>query len=449
MSENPSGADRPISTTVEAPEPCRRVIRAKVARSMYDQEFAERLKKAARTHHKPGFRKGHTPKAVLERELGDALRAETVEALIPKAWISAIIEHKLAPVSDPALENLEFPDDGPLAFDLVVEVRPEITLADVDNLPVKRRKVEVPETDIDNVIERLREARTSWETVERAAQDGDQVTLDLVPGSDDGTFDDERIIADQKFVLGAAHNLTEFNERLGGAAAGAERIVEVTYPADHPNPALQGRAVKFRCLVKAVGQKKLPDLDDAFAASCGPVADVAGLRADIRRDLEKEAGRRIAQELDMQLQSELLKRHDVPLPPSMVDKYLESSLAELHQRNARLGRPNTQEEDAAYREEGRPHAERALQGMLLLEAVRRREEIKADKEAVDERIAEIATENGFEVDRYREFVDSGDERERIEFDLLERRTYDFLLSRAAVEDVPADTDVLGDHAPSH
>ena len=84
--------------------------------------------------------------------------------------------------------------------------------------------------------------------------------------------------------------------------------------------------------------------------------------------------------------------------------------------------------------------------MLLLEAVRRREGIKADKELVDERIAEIAAENGFEVDRYREFVDSGDERERIEYDLLERRTYDFLLSRAVVEDVAADTDVLGDLA---
>lgn len=128
----------------------------------------------------------------------------------------------------------------------------------------------------------------------------------------------------------------------------------------------------------------------------------------------------------------------------MVDKYLESGLAELHQRNLRVGRANTGQEDATYREEGRPHAERALRGMLLLEAVRRQEEIKADKEAVDERIAEIAAENGFEVDRYREFVDSGDERERIEYDLLERRTYDFLLSRAAVQDVPADTDVLSE-----
>jgi FKBP-type peptidyl-prolyl cis-trans isomerase (trigger factor) len=81
---------------------------------------------------------------------------------------------------------------------------------------------------------------------------------------------------------------------------------------------------------------------------------------------------------------------------------------------------------------------------LLLDAVRRQEGIKADKEAVDERIAEVAVENGFEIDQYREFVDSGDERERIEYDLLERRTFDFLLSRATVQDVPADTDVLSD-----
>ena len=81
---------------------------------------------------------------------------------------------------------------------------------------------------------------------------------------------------------------------------------------------------------------------------------------------------------------------------------------------------------------------------MLLDAVRRQEGIKADKEAVDERIAEVAVENGFEIDQYREFVDSGDERERIEYDLLERRTFDFLLSRATVQDVPADTDVLSD-----
>ena len=442
MSENQTGADRPISTTVEAPEPCRRVIRAEVARALYDREYANRLKKAARSHHRPGFRKGHTPRAVLERELGDALRVETVEALVPKAWISAILEHKLAPVNDPALENLAFTEEGPLKFDLVVEVRPEITLNDLAGLPIKRRAVAVTDGDVDRVIERLREARAAWEAVDREARPGDQVTLDLVPADQDGNFDEGRTIADQRFVLGAEHNLPAFNERLDGATAGSERLVEVGYPDDHPNPGLQGRNVKFRCLIRQIGQRKLPELDDAFAAACGPVQDVAGLKADIRRDLEKEAARRVAQELDIQLQAELIKRHEVPLPPSMVDKYLESGLAELHQRNQRQGRGNTEQEDAEYREQGRPHAERALRGMLLLEAVRRQEAIKVDKAAVDERIAVIAAENGFEVDRYREFVDSGEERERIEYDLLERLAYDFLLARAAVEDVPADTDVL-------
>lgn len=444
MSENLTGTDRPIATTVESPEPCRRVIRAEVARAMYDREYADRLKKAARTHQKPGFRKGHTPKAVLERELGDMIRMEAIEALVPKAWVSALLEHKLAPVTDPELANLEFKDEGPLKFELSVEVRPEIVLNDLSGLPVRRRQVAVTDEDVEGVIERLRDARAGWEAVEREARPGEQITLDLVPGDEHGQFDEAKLIADQKFVLGAEHNLPAFNERLDGSAAGHERIVEVPYPADHPNPALAGRSVKFRCLVKSVAQKKLPDLDDAFAASCGPVTDVAGLRADIRRDLEKEATRRVAQELDAQLQAELLKRHDVPLPRAMVDKYLESGLAELHQRNLRMGRPNSDEADAEYREQGRPHAERALRGMLLLEAVRRQEGIKADKEAVDERIAVIAAENGFEVDRYREFVDSGDERERIEYDLLERRTYDFLLSRAAVQDVPADTDVLSE-----
>ena len=246
---------------------------------MFDREYAARLKKAARSHHRPGFRKGHTPRAVLEHEMGDRIKVEAVEALVPKAWISAVLKHQLSPVTDPALENLDFPDDGPLKFDLVVEVRPDIALNDLGSLPVKRRQVDVTEQDVESVIERLRESRATWEAVEREARTGDQVTLDLVPGDPDGNPDEGRTIADQRFVLGAEQNLPAFNERLDGATAGSERIVEVAYPADHPNPGLQGRTVKFRCLVQLVSQRKLPELDDAFAAACGPVQDVAGLRA--------------------------------------------------------------------------------------------------------------------------------------------------------------------------
>lgn len=183
-----TGADRPIATTIESPEPCRRVIHAEVARTLYEQEYADRLRKVARSHQKPGFRKGHTPKAVLERELGEAIRMEAIEALVPKAWVTAIIEHKLAPVTDPALANLAFKEEGPLKFELVVEVRPEITLQDLAGLPVRRRAVTVSDADVETVVERLRDARAGWETVEREARVGEQVTLDLVPGDQDGNL---------------------------------------------------------------------------------------------------------------------------------------------------------------------------------------------------------------------------------------------------------------------
>ena len=171
---------------------------------------------------------------------------------------------------------------------------------------------------------------------------------------------------------------------------------------------------------------------------------LADLRNDIRADLEKESAKRIEQEMDRQIQMELVQRHDVSLPPSMVARYLASGLEEMHKRNAQLGRPDSENEDKEYLEAGKPHAETALKAMLLLEAVRREEDIKVTSEDVDERIEQVALENGFDVDRYREFVNSGEDKERIEYDLLERRTYDFLLSRAEIETVPADTDVFAE-----
>jgi len=444
MAENQAKDPQPISTVIESPEPWKRVVKASVDRAHFDQEYANRLKKAAKSHQKPGFRKGRTPRALVEKEMGDLIRTETVEALVPKAWMSALMEYKLAPVNDPTLENLEFEEEGPLKFDLVVEVRPEIELGNIEGLPIKRRLAEVAETDVDQVLERLAESRATFEKVDRAAANDDQILLDLVPAGPGGDFPEEGRIADQRFILGSPNNMPAFNEGLQGCAAGDTRSVTVDYPADHPNEGLKGQSMEFRCEIREVAAKTLPALDDAFAATVAEDKSLADLREDIRADLEKEAAKRVEQEMDRQVQRELVGRHDVSLPPSMVSRYLASGLEDLHRRNGQMGRPNSEEEDKEYLEAGRPHAETALAGMLLLEAVRRQEDIKVTAEDVEERIEQLALENGFDIDRYRDFVNSGEEKERIEYDLLERRTYDFLLSRAEITEVPADTDVFAE-----
>ncbi len=429
-----------IKTIVESPEPWQRVVKVEIERPVFDKAYTQRLKKAAKSHQKPGFRKGKAPRAVVEKDLGDVLRVETIEDLVPKAWMTALLEHKLAAITDPVLEGLKFEDDQPLTFDLVVEVRPEITLAEYDGLPVKKRAAEVKPAEVDQVIERLQESRATFEKVDRGAEEGDQILLDLTP-RDVPADEEATTITDQKFILGGENNLPAFNEQLQGCEAGQEKEVSVEYPADFPNEKLRGRTMGFLCAIKEISAKVIPTADDDFAAAIQEGKTLLELRAEIEADLLKETTRRIQQELDMQIRGELVARHEVSLPPSMVKKYLDAGLADFHAHNERQGKAASEDEDKQYLEAARPSAEKALKGMLLLEAVRLKEEIKVTDEDVEEKIKEIATENGFDVDRYREFVNSGDEKDRISYDLAERRAYDFLLSRAEIEEVSADADL--------
>jgi trigger factor len=238
--------------------------------------------------------------------------------------------------------------------------------------------------------------------------------------------------------LGAEHNLAVFNERLAETAAGDVREFDVDYPDDYPNRDLAGRRVKFRCTVKEVAERILPEVDDLFAAQVAEGRTLLELRGEIRRQLEAEAAARSDRELEEQVVDRLIERHEVEVPPSLIEQYLDSSLEELHARNLQLGRPNAEEEDRRFRELTRPVAERVVRGMFIMEAVRRREGIRVEDDEVDRRIVEIARENGFDVEKYREYAAQGSERDKIRHGLEERKTFDFLLARAAIEKVAAE-----------
>lgn len=432
---------KPIATNVEAPEPWKRIVKVEVSRAHFDKEYTTRLKKAIKGHQQPGFRKGKTPRAIVEKELGRMLRMEALEGLVPQAWMTGVIEHKLNPITEPELENLDFPEDGPLKFDLAVEVRPDVEATGYDGLPVRKRAVEVTDAEVDEVLQRLRESKATYEKVDRAAAEGDQIVVDLTPQAWEGHEGGDRTIEDQRLVLGADTNLPEFNEALAGAEPGAEIEISVVYPGDHTAEQLRGQTLVFHCVVKEVAARSVPELDDELAAAFGEGKTLESLTTEIREDLLKESERRVKVEMDQQVLRELTVRNEVSVPPSMLAKYLDAGLEEMHRRNQASGRPDSEEEDDRYREEGRPHAERALKGMLLLESVQKQEGIKVTPEEVDERIEAIAAEHGFDVDQYRQFIESGDEKGRLEYDLLDRKTYDFLLSRAEIEEVAADAEI--------
>jgi trigger factor len=446
-SEQPPAGDRPFSIEISEPRQWKRVIGVTIQREHFDSEYSRRLGREIKTFERPGFRKGKAPRQMVEQVRGDHVRAETLESLVPQAFKAAMVEHELLPLTDPELRDLRFEDGEPITFDLHVEVRPRVTAQDYDDLPLKRREVAVSTEGVDEVLERLRESRAIWQAVDRPGQTGDQLTVDLERLGETDPDSESEPRPDQKMVLGAEHNLSEFNEQLAGAVVGDVREIEVPYPDDYPNPDLAGRRIRFRCSVKEVGEKILPDLDDAFAAQVAEGRTLLELRGEIRRQLERDAAERIDREVEEQIVERLIERHDVEVPPSLVEQYLNSSVEELHARNLQVGRQISEEDDRQFRELTRPVAERVLRGMFIMEAIRRQEGIQVTDEEIDDRIAEIARENGFDLEKYREYAARGSEREKIRHGLEERKAFDFLLSRASVETVPADAEIdLGANA---
>jgi len=425
-------AGSPFKIEVEAPEQWQRVLKIEVPRPYFDREYMERLVASTKTYQRSGFRQGKTPRSVVEKELGDRLRAETFEQLVPRAFQAAVIEHKLAPLTDPKLENLSFEDGQPITFDLVIEIRPSVEATDYENLPIQESAATVDDGDVDELLARLRASRAIYETVQRPATAGDQITVDLVPFGPDGEPDTERQATGQKLLLGAEHNLGAFNTGLEGAEAGTERELDVTYPDDYPNDALKGQTVRFRCSVTEVASEVLPELDDLFASQLEEGQTLLELRGKIRAQLTTDAEARVSNEMDEQVVDELIKRHEVAVPPSLIEQYVTSGVEQLQARNLQQGRQMTEEQEREYRELTQPIAQRVLEGMFIMEAIRRQEEITVTDAEIDDRIAEIAAEHQFDLEKYREYVNEGDEREKIRHGLAERKTYDFLLSRANV-----------------
>jgi trigger factor len=419
--------------SVASPEPWQRVVSVQVPRAEFDRQYQQRLTAAVREHQRPGFRKGKTPRGIVEKETGGRLRAETLEALVPQAFRTAVVEHGLMPISEPQLENLSFDEGQDLGFDLKVEVRPEVTAQDYEGLPLQERQVEITDDEVGEVIERLRESRAIFEPVSRPAADGDQIVLDLVPLDDNGEPQDERRMPGQELTLGTETNLPEFNEKLAGAEAGQDVEVVVNYPDDFPNEPLRGQTIAFRCHVDSVREKTLPEVDDTFASQLEEGQTLLELRTKIRESLASEAKQRVEQELDEQVVDRLIERNEVPVPPSMVEAWLRSSEQDMRRRQQQMGRELTEEQLAEYREAARPVAERQIKGMFLLDSIREQEQVTVSDEEINERIEQIAAENGFDLAKYREFVDKGEEKDRIRHSMLERRTYDLLLSRANVE----------------
>ena len=400
-----------------------------------EKEVQAQLKRVGRTAKVPGFRPGKAPIAMLERSHGPSIRYDVINGQVGRAFEAAIDSAKVRVAGAPTLEpKTEGVADDTLAFTATFEVYPEVTVPALDALEITRSESEVGDAEIDRTLNVLRKQRSTFTAVaDRAAQDGDRVTLDFA-GTIDGVAFDGGKAEDFPFVLGQGRMLPEFEEAAKGVKQGETKVFPLAFPDDYQGKEVAGKTAEFTITVKEVAEPVLPEIDTEFAKSLGqPEGDVEKLKADVRTNVEREVKARAQAKTKTSVMDALVNAASFDVPKSLVDSDVQNRIVAAREELKQRGVPNPESVPIPPEAFSGESERRVRLGLLVSELVKQND-LQAKPEQVRARIEEFAQnyEDPAQVVSY--YLSDRQRRSEIEAIVLEDNVVAFVLSNAKVTD---------------
>ncbi len=395
------------------------------------KEVQARLKRLSRTARLKGFRPGKAPLAVIVKQFGEQVRAEVVSDLMRSSFAQALSQEKLRPAGGPRIEPIALGPESDLKYAAHFEVLPEIRINPPESLAVERPSAEVTETDIDAMIENMRQQRPVFTPVERGAHDTDRVRLDY-QARIGGKAIDGGDLSDVHVVLGSRQALPELEEGLRGARTGEQRTVDVVFPTAHPNKKLAGQAAQLHLSIKAVEEQSLPAVDEEFFRAYGvEQGGLAEMRAEFRKSMEQELAEVIRGRVRVQLLDALYRSNPIEVPRALVEDQVQQLQIETARRlgirdASQLPRPE------AFLE---PAQRRAALGLLVAHLVQS-QAIKVDRERVLARLNGLVESYPNPEEARRAYLQNPEAMRQIESAVLEDQVVDWLLERAQITERP-------------
>jgi trigger factor len=278
-----------------------------------EKQVDERLKKLARSVRMPGFRPGKVPLKLVAQTYGPQVRSEVMSDAVQKSFSNVVKEANLRVAGYPQIER-----KTDFEFSATFEVYPEVKVGDLAGASVERPAVEVDDAAVDKTLEILRKQRTKFEPVQRAAQDGDRLTVDF-QGTIDGQPFPGGEAKDFVFGLGEGRMLPAFETAARGMSAEETRTFELEFPADYHGKEVAGKKASFTMTVKKIDEPRLPELDAEFAKSLGVAdGDAAKMRTEVRANVEREVKKRVEARTKEQALNALLGATPLEIPKSLV-----------------------------------------------------------------------------------------------------------------------------------
>lgn len=410
-------------------------ISAERVSSEIERVYAEIGKRAS----VKGFRKGKVPKSLIEKQYSDVMEQDVVKNLVNDTYFKALSDEKIYPVSYPVIENEEFKKGEPFRYSAVIEVFPEVEVKEYDGLEVSREKYQFDQEVINRRIEEMREGLAQLQPVDdaRPAATGDFATIDFEGFLDGAPFEGGKG-EDYQLELGSGRFIPGFEEQICGMKAGEEGEIKVTFPENYGSAELAGKEVTFAVRVKELKVKELPPLDDDLAKELGEFETLDQLRAQLGEVYEKQEKERIEAEFKERLVKALIEKNDLEVPDSLVDQQLSLMLENTKKRLAyqRLNLEMMGLDEEGYKIQFRSVAETQVKGSLLLEALAKREDIKATDSDIEEKFRQMSGDNEQSLEGVKNYYLQNEKaKENLMAQIREDRVIAFLAERAKIAEV--------------
>ncbi len=384
----------------------------------------------------PGFRKGKVPRKMIEQMYGKGVFYEdAANELIPEAYAKALEECEEEIVSQPSIEVTQIEEGKPFIFTATVALKPEVSLGKYKGIQIEKISTEVTDEEIDAEINKERESNAREITVEdRAVKDGDMTILDF-EGFVDGVAFAGGKGENYPLTIGSGAFIPGFEEQLVGAELNKEIEVNVTFPEDYKAEELKGKAAVFKCTVKEIKEKELPELDDEFASEVSEFETMAEYREDVKKKLTEKKETEARDKKEEAVIEAIIADAKMEIPDAMLETQQRQMVEDFAQRLSMQGLTLEQyyqftglDHDKML-EQVKPTALKRIQSRLVLEAVAEAENMTTDDADYDKEVTRLAEIYQMEEDKVREMLGEREKKELMR-DVVVKKAVDFVVEKA-------------------
>jgi trigger factor len=394
-------------------------IPAERVKSEEDKQFSDFRKKVSLK----GFRKGKAPMEMIKSLYGNEVKAMVADEVIKATYPEAVKESTLKVASYVNITELKFTEEGGLAYTAEVEVFPEISNVVYDGLELKTSEIDIPDEAVEEIVSFYRVRFSDTRPIAREVQSQDVVVVDLNKLSDPNKVMKETAFTDVQIDLARELTVKEFKEQLPGMKAGEEREITVSYPDDYPDERFAGSSITYRCRVREVRERILPEFNDELAKRSGQAETALELRMKIReeltqekRDIERNAHKR-------EVIRHICKKNEIPIPQAMIDDYLDAVVKDITKSF-----PESKEED--IRREYREPGINSIRWNILYHRLAEQEGIEVLPWDTENWIKNFAESSSIPEEKAREVLRQSGRTDSVRESILEKKVLDFLIEGA-------------------